>query len=340
MKQGMIDLRSDTVTQPTDEMKSAMNVAQVGDDVLGDDPTVIELEEKVAQLFGHEAALFCPSGTMTNQIAIKVHTNAPGEVICDELAHIYRYEGGGMGFNSGVSSRLIKGNKGQFTLEQLKTEINPDDIHFPSTQLVALENTCNKAGGTVWELNEIERIAKFCKAEQLPLHLDGARLYNALVAKNTEPKKMGSYFDSISLCLSKGLGCPVGSVLIGSKDFIKKSKRIRKIFGGGMRQAGYLAAAGIYALDHHLERLTKDHENAKFLEEILRKQSYVKSIHPVETNIVIFQLENDISNDDFLEKLKNQNILAVGMGPQTIRLVTHLGIGSNEMEQLAAGLKV
>lgn len=334
----MIDLRSDTVTQPTDEMKSAMMSATVGDDVLGDDPTVIELENKTAQLFGHQAALFCPSGTMTNQIAIKVHTNAPGEVICDELAHIYRYEGGGMGFNSGVSSRLIKGNKGQFSLEQLKNEINPDDIHFPPTQLVALENTCNKAGGTVWDLKEIARIANFCRAEKLPLHLDGARLYNALVAKNTSPLEMGAHFDSISLCLSKGLGCPVGSVLIGSHEFIKKSKRIRKIFGGGMRQAGYLAAAGIYALDHQVERLSKDHENAKTLEKILQSKSYLKAIKPVETNIIIFELQDDVSTEAFLEKLKKKDILAVGMGPQTIRLVTHLGIGAKEMEILSKQL--
>lgn len=329
-----VDLRSDTVTQPTKEMKEAMMSAKVGDDVLGDDPTVIELEQLVAQRFGHEAGLFCPSGTMTNQIAIKVHTNAPGEVICDELAHIYRYEGGGMAFNSGVSNRLIQGDRGRFTLEQLKSEINPDDIHFPPTQLVALENTCNKGGGCYWSLSEINRIAQFCKAQNLPLHLDGARLYNALVAQNTNEAEMGQHFDSISLCLSKGLGAPVGSVLTGSSDFIRKAKRIRKLLGGGMRQAGYLAAAGIYALHHHVDRLSIDHKNAKELGELLASKPYVKKIKPVDTNIVIFELNEDIDMKEFILSLEKKEIRVVSMGPQTIRLVTHLDIGEQEMEKL------
>ena len=330
----IVDLRSDTVTQPSAEMKNAMLHAIVGDDVLGDDPTVIQLEELVANRFGHEAALFCPSGTMTNQIAIKVYTNAPGEVICDELAHIYRYEGGGMAFNSGVSNRLIHGDRGRFTLEQLQAEVNPDDFHFPPTQLVALENTCNKGGGCYWKMSEIERIATFCRAEGIPIHLDGARLYNALVAQKTSEAEMGKHFDSISLCLSKGLGAPVGSLLTGTKDFIKKAKRIRKIFGGGMRQAGYLAAAGIYALDNNVERLEIDHANAKKIEKVLHAMSFVKSMKPVDTNIVIFTLQDDINLIDYLAKLEQKGIKAVSMGAQTVRFVTHLGIGEAEMEYL------
>ena len=333
-----IDLRSDTVTQPTEDMKVAMFQAKVGDDVLGDDPTVIELEEKAASLFGHEAALFCPSGTMTNQIAIKVHTNSPGEVICDELAHIYRYEGGGIGFNAGLSTRLIKGNRGRFTLEQLIPEINTDDIHFPPTQLVSLENTCNKGGGSCWDLSVIEKISSYCKKVNLPLHLDGARLYNALVAQNINPTQMGKHFDSISLCLSKGLGCPIGSLLIGNSIFIKQARRIRKVLGGGMRQAGYLAAAGIYALDHHVTRLKTDHENATILANLLEKKSFVKEVMPVETNIVLFQLEDNYESANYLRELAEKGIQAASMGHQTIRLVTHLGIGEKELLHISKSI--
>ena len=334
----IVDLRSDTVTQPTAEMKEAMMAAKVGDDVLGDDPTVLELESILAQRFGHETALFCPSGTMTNQIAIKVHTNSPGEVICDELAHIYRYEGGGMAFNSGVSNRLIKGDRGRFTLEQMIPEINPDDIHFPPTQLVSLENTCNKGGGCYWEMTELERISTYCRKNQLPIHLDGARLYNALVAQSTSELEMGKHFDSISICLSKGLGAPVGSVLTGSASFIKKAKRIRKILGGGMRQAGYLAAAGIYALNHHVDRLKIDHENAKKIEAVLSNNEAIDFVKPVDTNIVIFKLKDSIDSENYLQALAEKGIKAVGMGPQTIRFVTHLGIGEKEMDCLVSNL--
>jgi threonine aldolase len=334
----IVDLRSDTVTQPTEEMKDAMFQAKVGDDVLGDDPTVIQLEQLVAKRFGHEAALFCPSGTMTNQIAINVHTNAPGEVICDNLAHIYRYEGGGMAFNSGVSNRLIQGDRGRFTLEQLIPEVNVDDVHFPPSQLVALENTCNKGGGCYWEMNEIERIAKFCRQNKMPIHLDGARLYNALVAQNTTEAEMGKHFDSISLCLSKGLGAPVGSVLTGSTAFIHQAKRIRKIFGGGMRQAGYLAAAGIFALENNVTRLAQDHKNATTLGTVLESNSKIKQIYPIDTNIVIYILNDDINQKEYLQELEKIGIRAVTMGAQTVRLVTHLGIGEKEMEHLANNL--
>lgn len=334
----IVDLRSDTVTQPTKGMLAAMFSAKVGDDVLGDDPTVIELEELVAKNFGHKAALFCPSGTMTNQIAINVHTSAPGEVICDITAHIYRYEGGGMAFNSGVSNRLINGDKGRFTLDQLKAEINPDDIHFPNSQLVSLENTCNKGGGCYWEMNEIEKISTYCRENSIPIHLDGARLYNALVAQNTTSQEMGKHFDSISLCLSKGLGAPVGSVLSGSSEFILKAKRIRKIFGGGMRQAGYLAAAGIYALKSNIERLKTDHENAKILGTVLESKAGIKKLYPIATNIIIYILNEDVNMKSYLEELESKGIRAVSMGPQTIRLVTHLGVGDKEMEYLKINL--
>lgn len=327
----IIDLRSDTVTVPTEEMKAAMFAAEVGDDVLGDDPTLIALEEEAARRFGHEAALFCSSGTMSNQIAIKVHTNAPGEVICDHLSHIYRYEGGGLAFNSGISSRLIQGDRGRFTLEQLKAEINPDDVHFPPTQLVSLENTCNKGGGSIWDIREIQRISKHCRESNMPMHLDGARLYNALVAQEIKEREMGQYFDSISLCLSKGLGCPVGSLLIGSKGFIHKARRIRKILGGGMRQAGYLAAAGLYALNNNIERLKNDHINAKTIAEHLKQKDFVQSIEKVETNIVLFNLSKDIKASDYLNQLEKQGIKAVSMGQQSIRFTTHLGIGEKEM---------
>jgi threonine aldolase len=328
----IVDFRSDTVTQPCEEMLKAMMMAKVGDDVLGDDPTVIKLEERAAELFGHEAALFCPSGTMTNQIAIKVHTNAPGEVICSNLAHIYRYEGGGIAFNSGLSTRLIAGNHGRFTVDQLKAEINPDDIHFSPTQLVSIENTCNKGGGCYWDINEIKSIAEFCKENGIPLHLDGARIYNAIVASGVSSQNMGRQFDSISLCLSKGLGAPVGSLLIGSKQFIKKAKRIRKILGGGMRQAGYLAAAGLYALENNVSRLKTDHNRAKEIASLIKTRDYTEYVNPVDTNIVIFKLKDAYPADDFILKMKEKGIWLVAMGPQLIRIVTHLGIGEKEME--------
>lgn len=334
-----IDLRSDTVTIPGKEMKEVMFSAQVGDDVFGDDPSVLALEDKAAKLFGHEAALFCPSGTMSNQIALKVHTHAPGEVICDQLAHIYLYEGGGMAYNSSLSVRLLEGNHGRFTLEQLKGAINPDDIHFPPTQLVALENTCNKGGGSIWKMGEIEEISAFCRQEKLPLHLDGARIFNALVETKTTAAEMGQHFDSISLCLSKGLGAPVGSLLIASAPIIKQARRIRKLFGGGMRQAGYLAAAGIYALDHHVERLADDHRRAREIATMLKEKSCIKSIRDVSTNIVIAELEEDYPAERWLNELREKSILAAGMGPQLVRMVTHLDIDDEKMNYLAKTLQ-
>ena len=328
----IVDLRSDTVTKPTPAMLQAMFSAQIGDDVYGEDPTVNALEEKTAAMFGMEAGLFCPSGTMTNQIAIKVHTQPLTEVICDISAHIHQYEGGGIAFNSGASTALVHGNRGKMTPAQIEAHIRPlDNVHFPETKLVALENTCNKGGGTFYTLDEIAAISEVCKRHNLALHLDGARVFNALVASGDAAKDYGLYFDSISVCLSKGLGAPVGSVLLGSKDFIKRARRVRKVLGGGMRQAGYLAAACIYALDNHIERIQEDHRKAKAMEETLLQTDYVEYVLPVETNIVIFKLNDKYNDAAFVEALANNGIRAAAFGPQMIRFVTHLDI-TDEMQ--------
>ncbi|MBN3036672.1 MAG: low-specificity L-threonine aldolase [Bacteroidales bacterium] len=329
----LIDLRSDTVTQPTPGMLGAMFNARVGDDVFGDDPTIIELETKAARLFKKESGLFCPSGTMTNQIALKAHTQPGDEVICDEGSHIYRYEGGGAAVNSGVSLRLIKGDRGRITAGQVEAEINPDDIHFPVSRLVVIENTSNRGGGSCYSSHNLLDISRLCRQRQLRIHLDGARIFNALAATGTTPSEVGPLFDTISVCLSKGLGAPVGSLLLGDAGFIRKARRIRKVFGGGMRQAGYLAAAGIYALDHHVDRLRDDHKRANQLEKLLHHLPYVKEVMPVETNIIVFRLQDHLSADEFLTKLKQHNLLAIGFGPGTIRMVTHLDFNDDMLRQ-------
>ncbi|MER2998940.1 threonine aldolase family protein [Pontibacter populi] len=320
------DLRSDTVTKPTPEMLQAMFAAPVGDDVYEEDPTINTLEAKAAAMFGMEAGLFCPSGTMTNQIAIKAHTEPLTEVICDITSHIYQYEGGGIMFNSGASVALVHGERGKMTPAQVEAHIRPDNIHYPPTRLVSLENTCNKGGGAFYTIDEIAAISEVCKQNDLALHLDGARVFNALVASGDDAKDYGLYFDSISVCLSKGLGAPVGSVLLGNKAFIKKSRRIRKVLGGGMRQAGYLAAACIYALDNNIKRLAEDQRKAKLLEEALLQTNYVESVLPVQTNIVIFKLNQKYNDAAFLQALAEQNIKASAFGPQMIRFVTHLDV--------------
>ena len=331
----IIDLRSDTVTKPSKEMLEAMFAAKVGDDVFGDDPTVLALESKVAVMFGMEAALFCPSGTMTNQIALKAHLSSGAEVICDKYSHIYLYEGGGIASNSQASVKLLDGNKGRLTASQVKAGINnPEDIHLPLSTLVSLENTMNKGGGAIYDFSEIEKIKKVCQENSLKLHLDGARLFNALVESQEGPEDYGRVFDSISICLSKGLGAPIGSLLLGGREFIKKSRRIRKSFGGGWRQAGYLAAAGIFALDNNVERLKIDHANAKAIGDILSKCSFVKDIMPIDTNIVIFELMQGWTNAEVLEILRDKGVLAVGFGPQLIRFVTHLDFTFEQLIQL------
>ncbi|MCM2301306.1 MAG: beta-eliminating lyase-related protein [Flavobacteriaceae bacterium] len=320
-----INLISDTVTKPTSGMLKAMMNAEVGDDVFKADPTVLELQAKMAQMFGKEAGLFFPSGTMANQAALKIHTQPAEQVICDKWAHIFNFEGGGPSFNSGISCNLIDGHRGMFTADQVVQKINDkNNIHTPITSLVEIENTTNKGGGACWDLNEIQKIRKVCDDNELILHLDGARLFNALVAKNESPKQYGTLFDTISICLSKGLGAPIGSVLIGSHEQMKKALRIRKLFGGAMRQVGYLAAAGIYALDHHVERLAVDHYSAKEIGKALEKCRYVESVEPIETNIVIFYLKDSISQEDFMKYLNAKNILLHSMGEGKMRMVTHL----------------
>ena len=334
------DLRSDTVTRPTPAMLDAMMRAEVGDDVFGEDEAVNALQQKAADLFGLEAALFCPSGTMTNQIGIKVHTQPGDEVICDQLAHVYVYEGGGIAFNSGASVRLLQGDNGRFTAEDVRRNVNRrEDVHFPRTRLVAIENTVNKGGGCCWDLAEIRRIRQVCDEHGLALHLDGARLFNALAARGETPRQFGELCDTLSICLSKGLGAPVGSLLLGSKEPIRQARRIRKVLGGGMRQAGYLAAAGIYALDHHVERLKEDHARAKALETELRALPYVAAVLPVETNIVIFQLGPAVATEKFLAHLQSQGVRALSIGPQTIRMVFHLDISDAHFAQSRAALR-
>jgi len=331
----MIDFRSDTVTLPTPGMLAYMQAAPVGDDVFGEDPSINALEAKTASLFGMEAGLFCPSGTMTNQLAIKTHTQAGDEVICEELSHIYQYEGGGIASNSGSSVKLLRGNRGRITAEQVLAAINPEDVHKPISTLVSLENTCNRGGGACYDFSEIEAIQKVAKSNGLGLHLDGARIFNAIVHKKEDPKQYGKVFDSISICLSKGLGAPVGSVLLGSTPFIKKARRWRKVFGGGMRQAGSLAAAGIYALDNHIERLKEDHAKALEIKTALLKKDFVKEIFEVETNIVIAHIEGKYNATQLAAALKEKNILVIAMTPALIRFVVHLDITT---EMLASTL--
>lgn len=335
-----INLISDTVTKPTAGMMDAMMSAVVGDDVFKEDPTVNALEKKAANLFGMEAALFFPSGTMTNQTAIKIHTQPAEQLICDKYAHIYNYEGGGVSFNSGVSCRLVDGTRGTMTAAQVEAVINPPDFyHSPLTSLVCVENTANKGGGTCWDFEELMKIRKVCDRHQLGYHLDGARLWNALVKKNESPLQYGQLFDTISVCLSKGLGCPIGSLLLGTKEHMDKAMRIRKLFGGGMRQSGFLAAAAIYALDNHVERLSEDHKKAEEIGAALAAKPFVKKVEPIETNIIIFEIdESYMSSADFEAKLLERDILIIGMGQGKLRMVTHLDYTDAMHEELLAQL--
>ncbi len=321
-------------------MREAMFNAPLGDDVFGEDPSINALQEEAAALFGMEAALFCPSGTMTNQIAVNVHTQPGDEIICHEYSHIYNYEGGGVAFNSGCQMRFISGNSGLITAAQVESLINnPNDIHAAHTSLVSVENTSNKGGGSCYDLEELKRISATCKKNGLKFHIDGARIWNAMVAKNEDPKAYGALFDSISICLSKGLGCPVGSLLLGSKTFIAQALRVRKKFGGGMRQAGMLAAAGSYALQHHIQRLAEDHEKAQLLKTALGQCAWVDFIEPVETNIVIFYLHAGRSQEAFLEALKAHNILLIGMGQGKLRFVTHLDVSLEQIKEVVEVLR-
>jgi threonine aldolase len=330
----IIDLRSDTVTRPTPAMLEYMLKAAVGDDVFEDDPTVRQLEEKVASIFGKEAGLFCPSGTMSNQIAIKVHTRPMEEVICDKDSHVFNYEAGGMAFLSGVSAKLIQGNRGRFTASDIERNINPDNVHFPRTSLVCVENTTNRGGGAYYDINTLRAMQIVCKKNGLKFHLDGARIFNALVETGEQPIDYGILFDSISICLSKGLGAPMGSVLVGDRDFIKEARRVRKALGGGMRQAGYMAAAGIYALDNHIARLKEDHLKAKKIESALLQNKHVDSVLPVMTNIIIFRLKENMNHQPFYEKCNTNRILFHHTSHNVIRFVTHLDITDKMVERL------
>ena len=321
----LIDLRSDTVTKPSPGMIDAMSSARLGDDVYFEDPTVNQLQDRLAKMFGKDKALFFPTGTMANQAAIKLHTQPGEQVICDKYAHIYNYEGGGVSFNSGVSCKLIEGNRGMISSEQVLNAINPPDFyHSPLTTLVAIENTTNKGGGACWDFEEIKKIKLVCNEKKLGFHLDGARLWNALEEKSETPDQYGQYFDTISVCLSKGLGCPIGSVLVGNNDIMEKAIRTRKMLGGSMRQVGVLAAAGLYALDHHRKRLVDDHQKAKDIGRVLEGLKYVFNVQTVETNIVIFELEKNVDSNYFIENLKSKNILISDMGSGKLRIVTHM----------------
>jgi len=329
-----VNLISDTVTKPSKEMLEAMFKAEVGDDVFADDPTINRLQNYASNLFDKDAALFCPSGTMTNQIAINVHTRPLDEVICDEYSHIYQYEVGGYSFNSGVGINLIHGVNGKITAEQVKKAIKQDYDWLPNSKLVVLENTCNKGGGSYYTIPEIVEIKKVCKKNDLLLHLDGARLFNALVETNESTLEVGNLFDSISICLSKGLGAPVGSLLIGSSKFIKRARKVRKALGGGMRQAGYLAAAGLFALENNIPLLKIDNKRSKEIGKILIEQDYVDSVKPVQSNIVIFDLKSHITADQYLKAIKEKGILASAFGPNTVRFVSHLDISESQFEKV------
>ena len=315
-------------------MLEAMFNARVGDDVFGEDPSVNQLEAMAAEMFGMEAALFCPSGTMTNQIAIKCHTQPGDEVICDKVSHVYIYEGGGIAFNSGCQVKPIDGDRGRITAEQVSKAINPDDPHKAKTRLVSLENTANRGGGSCYNFTEFQRIKEVCSNNKLNFHLDGARLWNALVAKNETAKQYGEVFDSISICMSKGMGTPVGSLLLGKTDFIKQARRVRKVFGGGMRQAGYLAAAGIYALENNIDRLKEDHQHAKQIAHALGKKDFIGSIMPVETNIIIFEVAGSYTPKSFCKELQQQNILCLPISETQVRMVTHLDITKEMLKDL------
>jgi threonine aldolase len=320
----IIDLRSDTVTRPTPAMLDFMIKAEVGDDVLGDDPTVQELESMMAKMFGKDAAIFCPSGTMTNQIAIKVHTQPGEEVICDRTSHVYNFEAGGIAFNSGCSVRLVSGDQGRMKPEQIIENINPpDNVHHPQTRLVVAENTSNMGGGSIYDFNDLEKIADICRRNGLRFHLDGARLFNALVETGERTETYGKIFDSISICFSKGLGAPVGSVLIGNHDAIVRARRVRKVFGGGMRQAGYLAAACIFAINNNVGILREDHRRAKEIANFMKSMTYVDEVMPAQTNIVIFSLNKKYSQAEFLRLMKGKGLWTFGFGSDKIRFVTH-----------------
>lgn len=332
MTKSVIELRSDTFTRPTEGMMKAITQAEVGDDVWGTDPSVNALEAHGAALFGQEEGLFCPSGTMANQVALSVHLRPGDEVICTDVAHIHLYEGGGIAANTGASTHLISGDRGRFSAAQVRSAVKPDDPHAPVSKLVAIEDTCNRGGGAIWEMSELEAIAAMCSAHGLGLHLDGARVFNRLVATGESSEAYGRRFDSISVCLSKGLGAPIGSLLLGSKPFIRQARRVRKRMGGGMRQAGFMAAAGLYALQHQVQRLDEDHQHARQLAKVLDEHPDVTEVLPTETNIVLFRPTN-LGEARWLKYLEENGILAAQMG-SFIRFVTHLDVKKHQIDKV------
>ncbi len=330
-----IDLRSDTVTQPTPAMRKAMAEAEVGDDVFGEDPTVNALQEKVAKILWKEAAIYVPSGTMANQLSIRSHTQPGDEVIIEVTSHPYNFEGGGGAALSGIQFHCLKGMRGILDAPQIEEAIRPDDHHFPPTRLICLENTHNRGGGSIYPIGKMGEIYQLAKSRGLLVHLDGARLWNASVASGIQPYEYAQWADSVSVCLSKGLGAPIGSLVAGSKPFIDRVHRFRKMFGGGMRQAGIIAAAGVYALDHHIERLKEDHQNAKRLALGLKPLRGI-SIHPehVETNIVIFDVtDTGMTAPQVTEAMKREGVLIHAFGKTQIRLVTHLDVSAGDIEK-------
>ncbi|MEL6350466.1 MAG: low-specificity L-threonine aldolase [Cyanobacteria bacterium J06627_28] len=330
----MIDLRSDTVTQPTDDMRRVMAKAPVGDDVLGDDPTVNELEAFVADLLGKEAAVYMPSGTMTNQVALRSHTQPGDEIVLEAEAHIYYYEGGGPAALSGVSCRLLPGEGGVFSANAVEATLRPSDPHFPKTQLVCIENTHNRSGGRIFPLETIQAISRVCQQRDLALHMDGARFWNACVATGIAEADYAAPFDTLSVCFSKGLGAPVGSALVGSAEKIAIARRFRKMFGGGMRQAGMIAAGALYALQHHRDRLAEDHDNAQTLATGLANMKGV-SIDPalVETNIVNFEVPGQ-SAEAVVKELAQTGVAVLATGPHKIRAVTNLMVTRKDMKDV------
>jgi len=335
----MIDLRSDTVTKPGPAMLDAMMHAKVGDDVFGEDPTVNRLEAMAAEMFGREAALYCPTGTMSNQIAIKCHTLPGDEVICEKSSHVYLYEGGGIAFNAASQVKLIDGDNGRMSADMIRNAINPDDVHRARTSLVCVENTANRGGGSCYSLSEMLKIRSVCSDAGLAFHLDGARLFNAMVAKGEKPEQYGQLFDTISICLNKGLGCPIGSILIGNKKFVKQARRVRKVFGGGMRQAGFMAAAGLYALQHNVKRLELDHMHARQIGEALRARPFVGRMLPVETNIIIFEVLPPYTAQQIVQKFHEHDIKCIAIAPTQIRMVTHLEITEQMVKEVLNCIK-
>ena len=337
----MIDLRSDTVTKPSHEMREAMVSAEVGDDVYGEDPTVNRLQERVAELLGKEAALFVPSGVMANQLAIKVQTQPGDEVIVESESHIFNFETAGAAFLSNVQLCTVKGTHGILKAEQVPQAIRSSVYYNPKTSLLCLENTHNKAGGTIYPLEEIQKIHDVARNRKLSLHLDGARLWNASVATGIALKEYARYFDTVSVCFSKGLGAPVGSALTGTREKIESARKYRKIFGGGMRQVGILAAGALFALDHNIERLKEDHDKAKWLaNELSNLPGITLDLNSVQTNILIFNMSGrSESADELIAQLKAQGVLISEMGNSTLRAVTHLDVSMEQIKRASATIK-